>query len=122
MQVLHGGQDRGFKVALEVFLDEMRDDFSVGFCTELMAFRSQATLELQIIFDDPIVNDNDPSLTVTMRMRILFGRPAVRRPACVAQTVATTEGLLAQKQLQVAQLALRATHGNVAIAYDRYAR
>ena len=43
--------------------------------------------ELEVVLDDAVVDDDDPARAVAMRVRVLFGRPAVRGPAGVAEAV-----------------------------------
>ena len=69
------------------FLDQVRDDFRVGFSDELMPFGDQLVLQLQIILNDPVVHHHDFAAAIAMRMRVFLGRPSVRGPARVADPV-----------------------------------
>ena len=74
--------------------DQVRDDFGVGLGLELMFKFLQTLFQRQVIFDDTVVNDNDSSRLVAVRMSVLLGRTAVRRPACVADAVIPFERIL----------------------------
>src|SRR6266403_1550100 len=98
--------------ALQIFLNEVGDDFGVGFGDEFVAFALQLFFKLQIIFDDAVVHDDDLSGAVAVRMRVFFrgtsvcGPPgvadAVGSPACASNTI--DRGFL-DDFFQVAQLA-----------------
>ncbi len=74
-------------VIFHLAFDEVRDDLGVGLGDELVPFLLQLLLQVQVVLDDAVVHDHDPAGAVAMRMGILFGRPAVRRPARVADAV-----------------------------------
>ncbi len=67
----------------------MRDDFGVCFSDELMAFRNQLMFQLEIVFDDSVVDYNDFAGAVAVGMRIFFRGSPVRGPACVANSVSS---------------------------------
>src|SRR5208283_3878394 len=71
-------------VAFQVFLDQVRDDLGVGLGGEAMAFLDQLLLEADIVLHDTVVDDNDLSGAVAMRVRVLLRRTSVRGPADVA--------------------------------------
>ena len=50
-----------------------------------MAVRDELALDLEIVFDDAVVDDDDAPGTVAMRMRVFLGGTAVSGPARVAQ-------------------------------------
>ena len=78
-------------VALHLALDQVRDDLGVGLGDERVPFRLQLALQIEVVLDDPVVDDDDAAGAVAVRMRVLFGRPAVRRPARVADAVVALE-------------------------------
>jgi len=103
----------------QMLLDQVRDDFSVGFGGELVAFFDQLFLEAEIVFDDAIVHHHDLPGAVAMRVRVFFGGTPVRGPTGMADAVSALERLDANGLFQVAQLAFRAPHLQlVAVARD----
>ncbi len=68
--------------ALHLFGDQMRDDFGVGLGGEFRALGFQLAAQLGEILDDAVVHDRE--LFGGVRMRVVLGRPAVGRPAGVA--------------------------------------
>ena len=78
--------------------------------TKRVAFLDQLLLQRQIIFDDAVVHHDDVAVAIAMRMRVLFGGAAVRRPARVADAVGAVHRIQAQHVFQIAQLARRAAH------------
>ena len=94
----------------EIFLDQVGDDFGVGFGDELVAFVDELSLQRQVVLDDAVVHHHDASGAIAMRMRVLFGGPAVRGPAGVADAVGAVERLQADGLFQVAQLAFGAAN------------
>ena len=74
-------------VVLHLALDEVRDDFGVGLGDELVALPLQLLLQVEVVLDDAVVDDDDLAGAVAVRVRVLLGRPAVRRPARVADAV-----------------------------------
>ena len=59
--------------------------------TNGVPFFLQLLLQLEVVLDDAVVDDDDPAGAVAVRMRVLLGRPAVRRPARVADAVVALE-------------------------------
>ena len=68
----------------------MRDDLGVGLGGELRAVLLQLVAQLAEILDDAVVDDRDP--LGRMRMRVVLGRPAMRRPAGVADADVARSG------------------------------
>ena len=87
-------------VVLHLALDQVRDDLGVGLGDELVPFLLQLALQLEIVLDDAVVHDDDPSGAVAVRVRVLLGRTAVRRPAGVADAVFAFERLRARSPLR----------------------
>ena len=79
-------------VVFHLALDEVRDNLGVGLGDELVPFLLQLLLQVEVVLDDAVVDDDDPAGAVAMRMRVLFGRAAVRRPARVADAVFAVDG------------------------------
>src|SRR5208283_177313 len=127
-QQLHGFADRFFQRRLvsvvrgEVLLDEVCDHLGVSLGTELVALFDQLSLQADIVLDDAVMDDNDLSGAVAVRVGILLGRTPVCGPARVADAVGAVERLQADDLFQVAQLALGAPHLQaVTIAANRNA-
>ena len=74
-------------VVFHLALDQVRDDLGVGLGDERVPFLLQLLLQIEVVLDDAVVDDDDAAGAVAMRMRVLFGRAAVRRPARVADAV-----------------------------------
>ena len=79
---------------MHLALDQVRDDLGVGFGLELVPLRLQLVLQLEVVLDDAVVDDDDAAGAVAVRMGVLFGRPAVRRPAGVADAVQAVDRLV----------------------------
>ena len=94
----------GFRVLLHLF-NQVSDDLGVGLGDKLVALRGELVLQLEIIFDDAVVDDDDAAGAVAMRVGVLFRRAAVRSPARVADAEGAVERVVAQHLFKVAQLA-----------------
>ena len=75
------------RAAVHVFLDQVRDDFGIRLGDELVAFLFQFVLQLDVVFDDAVVHDDDLARAVAVRMGVFFGGAPVRGPARVAEAV-----------------------------------
>jgi hypothetical protein len=103
----------------ETFLNEVGDHFGVRLGGELVPFLLQLPLQLQVVFDDTVVNQGDRAVAVAVRVGILFRGGAVRRPARVPDSVSSVEGILADNFLEVSQLSRGAADFQSAIANHR---
>ena len=112
----HRAPNRVFQIAFVVFLHQVRDDLGVGLGDELVALQLELVLELQVVLDDAVVDHHDVAGAIAMRMRVLFGGPAVRRPARVADAVGPVHRIHADRVFQVAQFARRAAHRQMIVA------
>src|SRR5215470_1963384 len=65
----------------------MRNDFCIRSRPEDVTFCNQPLFQFEIIFDDAIVNDDEPARAIAMRVSIFFSWPAVCRPASVADSI-----------------------------------
>ena len=54
----------------QIFFDQMRDDFCVGLGDKLMVGLAQPLFQLQIVFDDAVVNHDDAPGAVAVRVRV----------------------------------------------------
>ena len=109
-------------VALRLALDQVRDDLGVGLGHERVPLLLKLPLQIEVVLDDPVVDDDDAPGAVAMRMRVLLGRPAVRRPARVADAVVPVERVDREDLFEARQLAGAAPQLDLAVAHDRDAR
>src|SRR3989338_2729372 len=94
-----------------MFLDEMADDFSIGFRFELFPPVLQQFFELQIIFDDAIMNQHHAARP--MGMSIVFGRFAMGGPARVPDTQMTNGSFVGDFFNQIIELSFSPLDGKV---------
>src|SRR5207247_2261106 len=108
----HRLTDSTFKVDafLEVLFDQVSNDLSIGFGDKSMILFSQFVFELQIIFDDPIVDNDHVTRAITMRMCVFLRRTSMRCPTRVPEAISPIEWFLSQGLFKIAQLALRAAN------------
>src|SRR5229473_6617222 len=115
----NGFFQRNLSVAeLQIFLDQVRHDFRIGFRDEFVPFALQLLFELQIIFDDAVVDHHDLSRAITVRVRVFFGRAPMRRPAGVPNPISSVDWRFLDDLFQVAQLAGRAANFQFARGVD----
>ena len=69
----------------------MNDHFSIGLCAETMSFFPELLFQLKIVFDNPVVDNNDGARAILMGMGILFRGTAVRCPASMSYPVASLD-------------------------------
>ena len=120
---LHRAQHRVLEaVVLPFLLDQVRDDFGVGFRLELVSLGDQLALDLEIVLDDAVVDDDDAAGAVAMRMRVFFGRPAVRGPSRVAEAIDAGERLRLDRVFEIDQLAGAAAYFDRAVLRRRRRR
>ena len=82
----------------------MRDDFGVGFGDELVALGNEFALQVEVVFDDAVVDHNDAAGAVAMGVGVLFGGAAVRGPAGVADAECAMERMIAQDFFKIARV------------------
>ena len=92
--------------------DQVSDDFRVGLGLELMPLPLQFVLELQVVLDDPVVNDDDFPGAVAVGVGILLSWSTVSRPPGVADAVNAVGRIVAQRILEIHQLAGRTAKRN----------
>ena len=105
-------------VVLHLAFDEVGDDLGVGFRDETVPLPLQLVLEIEIILDDAVVDDDDASGAVAVRMRVFFSGPSVRGPACVADAVVAPQRLVADDTFKIGQLARASPKFHAAAMYD----
>jgi hypothetical protein len=87
---------------------------------ELVARGGQLFAKRTIVLDDPVVDQSDRADAV--RVGILLGWAAVRRPARVADSHVASERNVPQRCLQVSELSDGANDADLAVVDDGYAR
>ena len=83
----------------------MGDDFGVGFGLEFVAFGDEVLLELEIVFDDAVVDDHEGACAVAVGVGVFFGGAAVGGPAGVADAEGAVDGVGGDDGFEVAELA-----------------
>ena len=81
-------------------LDQVSDDLGVGLRLEGVALRLQPLLDLEIVFEDPVVDDHERTAAVRVRMGVVVGRPAVGGPAGVPDPDGSAQRAVAQDALE----------------------
>src|SRR5687767_7614146 len=99
-------------------LDEVRDDFGIGFGDEFVAELLQLLLQVEVVFDDAVVHHHDLASAVLVRMSVLFGRTPMRGPSRVADAVNPFERLRVDGVLEVDELARAPSPLNLSVAND----
>ena len=107
-------------VASGFALNEVGDDLGVGFRDELVALPLQLVLEVEIVLDDAVVHDDDLPGAVAVGVRVLFSRPAVRRPARVPDAVVARNRVQRDDVLKPRQLAGASPQLDGAVVHDRH--
>ena len=98
---------------LHLLGDEMGDDFGIGLAAELGAVLDQRFAQLTKVLDDAVMHDGDAVGGVGMR--IALGRPAVRRPARVANADIAGQRLVSEPGDKRLQFALGAAAAELAV-------
>ena len=80
---------------LKLLLDQVGDDFCIRFGYEFVALGHELALELEVVFDDAVMHDDDAAGAVAMRMGIFLGGTAVGGPAGMANAIAAAASILA---------------------------
>src|SRR5579871_7031976 len=73
-------------------LDEMRYDLGVRSSLKNVPFSKKAFFQFEIVFDNPIVDNDETSRAVPVGMRVFFCRPAMRGPARMPDAVLHARG------------------------------
>src|SRR5215210_2227442 len=89
-------------------LDQVHDDFGVGFGAERVTLGFERRLELTVVLDDAVQRDREPALVALgQRVRILLADGAVCRPACVPEPVVRDRAVRTGDPLQVLEVSDR---------------
>src|SRR2546425_1200102 len=94
----------------EVVLDEVGEHFRVRLGLEGVALAAQPLLDLEVVLEDPVVDDDERARAVRVGMRVLVGRTAVRGPARVTDADVAGHRTLAQDALERLDAPGRAPH------------
>jgi len=94
----------------KIFFDKMGEDLCVGLRFEPVPLGCELFPELQIIFDNAVVNDNDFAGAIAVRVCVFFRGPSVRSPSRMSDTVKTREGIRADNLFEVAEFARSSTY------------
>jgi hypothetical protein len=68
-----------------------------------MVVLAQIFFKLEVVFNDSVVHYHYSTGTIAMGVRILFGRPAVRCPASVSNSVGTVDRIQPDRFFKVSQ-------------------
>src|SRR5262249_25627572 len=98
--------------------DQMGDDFRVGLGDEFVAFALELFFQLEIIFDDAVVNDDDFASAIPVRVSIFFSGTAVCGPARVADSVGSFQGRFLDDLFEIAEFAGSAADVQFSTAVD----
>ncbi len=88
----------------------MSDDLGVGLGDEFVALRRQFALQVEIVFDDAVVDHDNAARAVAMGMRVLFRGSAMRGPAGMADAEGSLQRMFVENIFQIGQLAGGAAH------------
>jgi len=83
-----------------------------------VAFFDELMFQLEVILDDAVVDYDDLTGAVAMRVRIFFRGPPVSGPARVPDTVHTVQWSYADGFFEVAQFSRGATDFKLAVLAD----
>src|SRR2546427_5413460 len=124
-QFLQRPAHRLFKrnTALRVFFDEVRHDFSVSFGGELVSFFLELFLELEVVFDNSVVDHDDLARAVAMRVGVFLGWPAMGGPTRVPDAIGAFQRSLGDDLVEIAKFSGRAADFQLAgVRHDGDAR
>ena len=85
-----------------IFLDKVSDDFSIGLGFESVAFGRSCSSETEVVLDDAVVNNNNLAFAIAVRVGVFFGRPAMRGPAGMTDSIESLDsGLVADDFFEI---------------------
>ena len=102
--MFNGDPRRIFQVAGVVLLNQVGDDFGIRFGQKDVPFFLQLRLQRKVVFNDPIVDNDDIAFAIAVRMGILLGGPPVRGPPGVPDAIGTGHRVGPDDLFQVPQL------------------
>ncbi len=94
----------------------MSDNFCIGLGGKFCAPSRKLFLKIEIVFDDPVVHDDDVASAV--RVGVGFGRPAMSCPAGMADSYRPDHWITIKECFQILQLTLAAAHRHMAVVHD----
>jgi len=97
-------------------------DFRVGLAREPVSLFHELGFALREILENAVVHDDDVAGAIAMRVRVGFGRPAVRGPAGVSDSRFPDRARGPELLHQAAELARRAVDLEAAVRQRRDAR
>ncbi len=106
------------RAALRVFFHEMRDDFRVRLGHKFVAFALELLLQLEIIFNNSVVDDDDLAGAIAVRVRVFLGWPAVGGPTRVADAVGAFDGRFQNDFFEIAKLSRGAADFQLSVLSD----
>ena len=109
-------------VVFHLALDQMRDDLGVGLGDELVAFLLELLFQVEVVFDDAVVDDHDSARAVAVRVGILLSRPPVRRPSRVPNPVLAIDRRRRNHLFEACELAGASPQIDGAVANHRNTR
>jgi len=85
------------------------DDFCIGLGYKFVALADELLLELEVVFDDAVVDDDEAAGAVAMGVGVLFSGAAVGGPAGMADAEGAVDGILVEDFFELAEFAGGAT-------------
>ena len=101
----------------QVMGDEMRDNFGIGLRDKAALVIFQFGLQRRVIFDDAVMDDGDTLRR--MRVGVVFRRPAMCRPARMADAGRAGQCLFLQLGVEIAELSFGAAAFDMAVRKRR---
>src|SRR5262249_47321393 len=99
-------------------LNEMSNNFGVGFSDKLVAFGLKLHFQFEIVLDNPVMYDHNLAGAITVWVGVFFGGAAMGGPAGVTDAIGPFGWGLAQRLFQVAELAGGAANFKLAFPGD----
>ncbi len=96
----------------------MCNDFRVRLSDELVAFALELLFQLEIVFDDAVMDDDDLAGAVAMRMSVFFRRSAMCGPARVADAVGSLDGRFLNNLFEIAEFSGSAANFQFSVLGD----
>ena len=102
---------------------EVGHDLSVGLGDELVAILLQLLFQLEVVFDDSVMYNDDLASAVAMGVGVLFGGAAVGGPARVPDAVGAFQRRLGDNLFEITKFARSAANFHFSVlGYDGDAR
>ena len=114
--------NRLHEVAAINFLKQMRDDFRISLGTKFVTASQKFFLNRQIVFDNAVVNDDEISRAVRVRMGVAVGGSPMRRPARVTNPDRAFRQIISELVLERVEPSDRLFYKNFIAAINRNAR